>query len=104
MSQPNKRHRRNRLLGGRANGGALRNINQPHPWRERLAMARSLRPSVYLQYVRVPFFKGHGTADANAFNQRYLCDCGHGIVAPLDDDEFMTDVMDHELEHAEAAS
>jgi len=54
--------------------------------------------------ARRPFFKGHGVASENAYNLRYDClapDCGFGIVAPLDDWDFMTDVMEHEQWHHE---
>lgn len=54
--------------------------------------------------ARRPFFKGHGVASENAYNQRYDCPCPSSIVAPLDDFDFMTDVMDHETIHAEEAS
>lgn len=51
---------------------------------------------------RTWFFKGHGMAGANDFNLRYNCHapgCGHTTFAPLDDFDFMTDVMDHEATH-----
>jgi len=51
--------------------------------------------------ARRPFFKGHGVASSNAYNQRYDCPCGLSTIAPLDDAEFMTEVMEHEQEHAE---
>ena len=54
--------------------------------------------------ARTPFFRGHGVASENAYNLRYDCPCGSSIVAPLDDHEFMTDVMDHENFHAEEAT
>lgn len=51
--------------------------------------------------IRRYFFRGHGEAWETAANMRYDCPCGYGIVAPHDDLEFMTDVMEHETEHAE---
>lgn len=49
--------------------------------------------------ARVPFFKGHGVASENAFNLRYDCACGFGIISPFDDVDFMVDVMEHEGGH-----
>ena len=57
--------------------------------------------------ARRPFFKGYGIASKNAYNLRYEClaeGCGFGIVSPLDDWDFMADVMDHELVHNEASA
>jgi hypothetical protein len=54
--------------------------------------------------ARRAFFSGYGVASENAYNLRYDCGaCGFGIVAPLDDFEFMADVMEHEAEHADGA-
>lgn len=54
--------------------------------------------------ARHAFFSGHGVASENAYNLRYDCgECGFGIVAPLDDYDFMADVMGHEAEHADGA-
>lgn len=85
----------------RRSGVGMRQVYGPHPWRERLLKARQGTPSEFAKARYIPFLKGYGVASANAYNQRYVCPCGSGIVAPLDDPEFMTDVMDHEAQHAE---
>lgn len=63
--------------------------------------ARKLARKVARLVEYQPFLKGHGVAGVNAYNQRYECPCGYEVVAPLDDLEFMTDVMEHETEHHE---
>lgn len=70
------------------------------PGKKRIRARRAARRRTY-------FFRGHGLAGANDYNLRYDChapDCGFGIFAPLDDFDFMTDVMDHESTHEEVAS
>lgn len=87
-----------------------REVKNPQPHRN-LAKDRSLpgkqrRQARRAARRRTYFFRGHGLAGANDFNLRYAChapDCGFGIYAPLDDFDFMTDVMDHEASHGEVA-
>jgi hypothetical protein len=86
-------------------------VNKTHrgPSRDRSLPGKARRRArkAARRLERRPFFKGHGIASANAHNLRYDCTalgCGYGIVAPLDDHEFMTDVMEHEIEHTEAAT
>jgi hypothetical protein len=75
----------------------------PEPSRDRSLPGKARRRArkAARALARRAFFKGHGVASENAYNLRYECPCGFGILAPLDDFEFMTDAMDHEFEHAE---
>ena len=90
----------------RQSGVGMRTVKGPHPWRERLLQSRSLTPSQYLEWKPVPFFKGYGIAWSNAHTAGYDClepGCGRRIRGPVDDAEFMGDVLAHEDAHREAA-
>ena len=104
-------HQSVRVEGAKTSPGLVRRIVldgtyvNPDKDRSRPGKARRRARKAARGLARRAFFSGHGVASENAYNLRYDCgECGFGIVASLDDAEFMTDVMDHEAEHAEAAS
>lgn len=93
-----------KVVGGWAKPKGLGSHVNPDRDRALSGKARRRARKAARGLARHPFFKGHGVASENAYNQRYDCPCGYGIIAPLDDFDFMTEVMDHELEHAEAGA
>jgi hypothetical protein len=88
--------------GYRARRSGVTYVN-PNKDRTLAGKARRLARKHARRLVRTPFFKGHGIASSNAFNLRYDCTCGHSIIAPRDDYDFMVDVMAHEGSHTAGA-